>query len=100
MNVVSERLESVVLRRGWKRVDRRCVAAIGVEAELRALGVRAGGVVCDVPSGIHDDVLPTVALQMLGHPLRVGADVGFADRFAIGVPTIPTHRRSGGQQSW
>ena len=98
MNVVSERLEARILRRRRNGVDRRRVAAKGVEAELRAFGIGAGGVIRDVPAGIDDDVLPAKTFQVLGHPLSIRADVGLADRFAVGIPTVPTHWRCSGPQ--
>jgi hypothetical protein len=53
--------------------------------------------VCDVPTHVHGDVLPAEGFQILGHEFCAVADVGFGNGFAVSVPTVPAHGRSGSE---
>ncbi len=99
VNVIGQRLEAGAVFCRWNSVDGGSVTAIGIETELRCGGVVSGGVIGHVPAGIHDNIFPAVGFQMLCHPGRIRFDVGFADGFTVGVPTVPAHGRRGGQQS-
>ena len=97
MDKIGERLKAGTLRSRRKSVHRGGVAAKAVQIEFRILRVDARRVIRHVPAGIDDHVLPAKFLEVFRHPLGVRANVGFADGFGIGIPTVPTHGRSCGK---
>ena len=95
MNVIAERFEAGVVLGGRDRIRRGNEAPKFVEAEFGVFCVDPNGVVGDVPTHVHGDVLPAEGFQIRGHEVGGSADVRFGDGFAVGVPTVPTHGRSG-----
>ena len=94
VHVVRQRLETRTVCRGRKPVHGWHQAAELVH------GKRGPGLVVVslrirlVPLDVDDNVLPPIFREMLRHPVGVGLDLRFADRGAVGIPTIPAHRRS------
>ncbi len=97
MNVVGERLKSGPVGGGREAVDVGSVAAKFIHAELRSFRIAAGGGIDGEPFHVHDHILPAVRLQVFSDPFGVGADVGFGDGGAVGVPTVPSHGRRRGE---
>jgi hypothetical protein len=91
VDVVGQRFEPGAVGGRGIAVGRRGVAAIGSQGEGRV------GLLGDEPAFVDDDVLPAVAFQVLGHVSGFGADAGFVDGHAPGIPTVPTHGRGGGE---
>jgi hypothetical protein len=69
------------------------VAALSIERILKIGRVSLCNRISDKPFHIHHNVLPTMLLQVRGHPVRVGLHLRFAHRGSIRVPTVPSHRR-------
>jgi len=100
MNIVGQRFEASFVFSGGDRVHGGSEAAEFVEAELRAVCVDADGMVGNVPAHVHRDVLPAEGFEIFGHEFCAIADIGFGNGFAIGVPTVPTHRGTGSERNF
>src|SRR5580704_12863295 len=83
---------------GRRKTNRRREEA-SIVAEKESVILRLLFRVRNVPSFIDDNILPAKTLQVFCHPMRVIFELRFSDCAAIGIPAIPTHRRSRGESS-
>ncbi len=95
VNPVGERLESGVVggsgeTRGIGNEDAVLIPEIFAGLEGAAEGV------LHVPAFVDDGVLPA-ELADAGEDGGIGAEVGFADGEAVGVPAVPAHGGGGGR---
>src|SRR5215470_17546021 len=98
MRVVGDGLESGAVCSGRKTIHGRDVTAVFVKAELRILRVSFWARIRNEPLHIHHRILPPCRLQVLSQPFRVRLELRFIDGGAVGIPAIPAHWRSGGNQ--
>src|SRR6267154_2333710 len=99
MNVIAERFETGIVLGGRDGIRRWSEAAKFVEAEFGVFCVDPNGVVGDVPTHVHGDVLPAEGFQICGHEVGGSADIRFGNGLAVGIPTVPAHGWSGSDLS-
>src|SRR5215470_8742738 len=73
---------------GWRKTPEFVQSVVG-----RVRNVAVGLSAWRVPFDVHDDVLPAVAGQIVGHVIGVGFHFFLADVVAVSLPTVPAHGR-------
>ena len=59
------------------------------------LALRVG----EIPTFVDHDILPAISLQVGVQPVDVGFELLLGDAKPIRIPTVPAHRRRGGELS-
>src|SRR5271165_36971 len=94
VNIIRECFKTRTIRGGWESIGSWNEASIFIQGDFAARNIAMRFGFWLIPFDVHDDVLPTEFGQMLGHIVGVRFHFIFANGRTIGIPAVPSHRRS------
>ena len=100
MNRVGQGFEARAVRGRGEAAGRWFVLAIVIDGVAQRVGLGRTLGILQIPSLIDDEILPAELLELRVEDGHVLAELFFVDGEAVGVPTAPTHGRSGRERGW
>src|SRR5580704_13596545 len=91
VHIVRRRLESRAIFRGRETVLGWLVATLRINLIVGVFCIALGLWIRNEPLHVNGDVLPSICLQVLRHPLRICLYLLLVDGRPVGVPAVPTH---------